>query len=317
MKTGSLSERYLKKAIIKNIVKPDKKVETGVALGNDFSVSDIEDTLVTSDGVGLSPAIAFMKALNNFCCSFGTCLYARIVMMFPTTVKESELSRYMSIFQKLATQEGIQIVGGDSKVLSQIDSPLFSVTLFGNGSDTYKTQKKEVKPGFDIVSVGACGMLGTNLLLETEKTKLQDRFAQSFLNQAEFEEKELSISKVCQTVKEENLIQTGRICYAHDVSEGGIYQALWQVGEWINKGIMIENQDILIRQETIEICEALDLNPYQIDGAGCLLLVCEKGRIVSDTLQKKGFEAKVIGKVTQGKERLVTITESDIRKLEA
>ena len=48
---------------------------------------------------------------------------------------------------------------------------------------------------------------------------------------------------------------------------------------------------IPIRQETIEICEALNRNPYRLYGLR--------------KLKKEGFEAAVIGKLTKGPGRYI------------
>ena len=47
----------------------------------------------------------------------------------------------------------------------------------------------------------------------------------------------------------------------HDVTEGGIYGALWELAEASGIGLVIDLKAIPIRQETVEICEYYRLNP--------------------------------------------------------
>jgi len=72
---------------------------------------------------------------------------------------------------------------------------------------------------------------------------------------------------------------------------------------------------IPIRQETIEICEYFDLNPYKILSGGCLLIATEDGNGLVMELEKANIPAVVIGKATEGRDR-VLINEDERRFLE-
>ena len=41
----------------------------------------------------------------------------------------------------------------------------------------------------------------------------------------------------------------------HDVTEGGIFGALWEMAEASGVGLEIDLKKIPIRQETVEVCE--------------------------------------------------------------
>ena len=63
----------------------------------------------------------------------------------------------------------------------------------------------------------------------------------------------------------------------HDLSEGGVFGALWELGQCSGVGLEIDLKKIPIRQETIEICEFFDLNPYKLLSGGSLLLAAADG----------------------------------------
>ena len=59
----------------------------------------------------------------------------------------------------------------------------------------------------------------------------------------------------------------------------------------------VDLRKLPIRQETIEICEILEVNPYELYGAGALLMVTNHaGRLLRE-LEKEGIPAAVIGKI--------------------
>ena len=47
----------------------------------------------------------------------------------------------------------------------------------------------------------------------------------------------------------------------HDVTEGGIFGALWEIGAAFKVGLEVDLQKILLKQETVEIANILILIP--------------------------------------------------------
>lgn len=311
MNQGTLAERYLNQAVLKNIRKIDSKMRVGASVGIDYAVGH---EIVSADGVGNSPVIAWNKAYNNFMCSAGTCRMARLTLLLPVRTRESEIKRDMEAFAKLANNNEVQIIGGHTQVSENVTEACFTVTLIGQPSK-WSADKKSIKEGLQIVFVGKVAGLGTTLLLNQYEEILSERFSSSFLAGARIQEKEYSISDAITVMKEQELLDTCKICYLHDVSAGGIYTALWQMGKWIDCGFMVDHEKISVRQETIEICESLNCNPYLLDGTGGLLVLCESGALLANTLCKEGLEAQVIGTVTKQGERQVRFGNQEYRTL--
>ena len=70
-----------------------------------------------------------------------------------------------------------------------------------------------------------------------------------------------------------------------------------------------------MKQETIEIAEFFELNPYQMLSGGSLLIAVENGKEMGRCLQNAEIPAVVIGKLTEGKDRIL-INEEETRYLE-
>ena len=91
----------------------------------------------------------------------------------------------------------------------------------------------------------------------------------------------------------------------HDVTEGGIFGALWEMAEASGVGLCVDLKKIPIRQETIEICEFFNLNPYQLISSGSMLIGTDHGSQLVDALAKEGIHASVIGKAVEGNDRVI------------
>lgn len=53
-----------------------------------------------------------------------------------------------------------------------------------------------------------------------------------------------------------------------DLSEGGIFGALWEMADGAGIGLDVALKRIPIQQETVEICEFFGVNPYQMLSTG-------------------------------------------------
>lgn len=311
MQKGTLNEQALERTVLRSIHKRNVKSGQISGVGNDYS--NIEK-IITSDGVGDSPYVAYCKAENNFVCSGGMCLGMRLTLLFPEGTKEAKLRSVMEKFEELSEQRRVPIIGGHTEISDSFENAFFIVTLIGK-ENGYSPRKKDIREGYDIVMTGYTGTLGNNSLLERKRDELRIRFSEDFLEKAYMNVSAYSLYETGRVIYENSLWEKCHICYLHDVSQGGIYTALWQIGKWMNKGIRIWNSKLQLRQETIEICEFLNKNPYFIDGTGGLLLVCENGKELVNTFRENGIVAERIGTVTKEKERLVEISPSDIRTL--
>ena len=55
----------------------------------------------------------------------------------------------------------------------------------------------------------------------------------------------------------------------------------------------------------MEICEYFDLNPYMLISSGCMLIVTDNANLLVDRLNEEGIAAAVIGRITQGHDRVI------------
>ena len=93
--------------------------------------------------------------------------------------------------------------------------------------------------------------------------------------------------------------------------EGGIYAALWRLGEMTGCGMKVCHRDIPILQETIEVCNLLDINPYEMDDCGCMLMVTDTPGELIDELDTADIPAADIGCLTSERKRVIINGENE------
>lgn len=305
MEQGSLGELYLTRSVIKHIRKKNTNVITGAAVGNDFARLRLEGDFVCTEAVAAEPYIAWVKAFNNLAVSGAEKTGARIVLLLPADAEEKDIKEYMHCFNSMADEENVQIIGGHSQVSSAYARASFCVEAYGQSGINIE----KAEDNFQIIMAGYTGVLGARLIAENKYNELVKHFSTSYIDGFLAYNDDMSIEKVAKIMAANN------VCYMHDVSFGGVYGALWQLGAGIKKGMEINHFKLPIRQETIEICEYFNINPYLLDGTGGLLGVFRDGKNAVNSLRKSGITAEIIGSVSAGRDRTV-FTDTDKRFLQ-
>ena len=310
MNQGTLGELVLTRSVTKHIRKHNKALSSGTGVGDDYSsIGSGDNGIILTEGCGSHPHIAWIKAMNNFAVSGGKLLGVRLLLMMPENITEADLKSYMSVFNRLSDSEGIQIMGGNTQISKSYEAPSFVVSVLGTSGD-YVNRPKKADAGFDIVMTKYAGILGSNVIADSKRDDLEKRLAKSYIDSGLFAAEDYSISKeACVAAA-----MPDNVYYMHDVSFGGVYGALWQLGSKINKGIKVNHYNIPIRQQTIEFCELVDVNPYMLEGTGSLLMVAKDGEALALALRENGINAEVIGVVTDNKDSLVQLGDSSEKR---
>lgn len=297
MKQGNLEERVLARSVLKHIGRENKNVHQKAAVGQDFAEIG---GMVSADGMHEDPFLAWTKARNNFACSGGTVCSARLLCLLPTDTEEPEIKAFMACFEREAAKEHVQIAGGQTVIDPAVSAPRFYVTLSG-AAGAYRQREREIATGYSIVMTKEAGMLGADLLLQNRRQELEQHFSKLYLLSAGFAADAYSVLPEAKAAADKH------VCYMHDVSSGGVYSALWQMSVRIKKGIRILHAQIPIRQETIELSEYFNINPYMIDGTGSMLCVCEDAATLCEELHRQGIRAAEIGQVTDNQDKVIVV----------
>jgi hydrogenase maturation factor len=168
---------------------------------------------------------------------------------------------------------------------------------------------KNVQPGMDIVATKWIALEGTVILATEQEEKLRTRYSQPFLDKAKAYLSQLSV------LPEAAVAAASGVSAMHNASQGGIFAALWEFAEASNVGLEIDLKKIPIRQETVEICEFFNINPYKLMAQGSMLMGSEDGNALVRALDAAGIPAAVIGKATDSNDR-VLVGDGERRFLE-
>ncbi len=315
MKVGKVSEAILKRSVFKQIRHRRQEVLIRPNVGEDCAYVDTTDSEVmilstdpitgTVNDIG---SLAVHITANDIASSGGEMIGIMVTLLLPDKTPEQTLKKIMMDLEAQCKELDIEIMGGHTEVTAAVNQPIISVTGVGKISKEEIVTTSGLEVGQDIVMTKWAGLEGTAILAKDHEEELLTRYTRDFIGGAKEFMNHISV------VKEAKIGKQYGVTSMHDVTEGGMFGALWEIGAASNVGLEIDLKKITMRQETVEICEFFDLNPYLLISSGCMLMGTHQGASLVEALKREGIEAAVIGKVTEGHERIV-INEDERRFL--
>lgn len=150
-----------------------------------------------------------------------------------------------------------------------------------------------MEPGQDLVVAGYAGLKGTRLLVEAREAVLRQWFTPSYME-------EIRSFSAPVLNQDPDWMEAIEATEWEQIGEGGIFTALWNLSGGYERGISFALRKIPLRQETVEVCERFELNPYRLMSGDCLLLVTDNGGRMVERLRQQEIPAVVIGYVNDG-----------------
>lgn len=310
MRIGKVSGNIINRSVLKTIkYKNNEYILEGALPGGDASIS-IDGTVMSSATAGLMFSEdmllfdikrALTNAVNNVAVSGGIPRAVNVNLVLPKKAQEQDIKNYMRYISGLCNEMKIEITGGDTEVTWNVSTPIIIFNVYGEYMyEQYEKSIDIVKPGMDILMIGDIAMSGTAAIVHLKKDELSERFQQSYINLALKTEELMNISKEAVVLANKYNIKV-----MHDLSRGGIHSAIWQLSEKVSKGIEVYMDKILVRQETIEVCEIFNINPYKLISNGAFFAVCENGEKLVSELENEGIYASVVGKIRDDFDKVI------------
>lgn len=328
MDCGKLTESIYERSVIK-VVKTNstenRKFYDGAGLGADCAVltgkkvSDNahEDCAGLMSGQALASGMdvrlaarAYMAATNHViaCCAnsaasglFGS--YASLTMMVPERMREIKVRNMIEAASIQAEETGIPIMSCNVQVLpamtEAVATCVVSAGLEHKSDSNLVAMKRRAHVDEDIVMTKWLGLEGTAVIADRSRGRLCERYPSDIVEEAADFYRYLSVASEAATA-----VKSGA-GYLQVLREGGVFGGLWQLAADNGVGLVIDLKSIPVRQETIEVCEFFDLNPYELLAGGSLLITTENGGQLVRALEKAGVPAAVIGRTAQGNDRIL------------
>lgn len=218
-----------------------------------------------------------------------------LTILAPKGTREIEIDEIMKQAGTEASKLNVEIIGGHTEITEAVNKIVISATAIGRQLKSKVIKSSGASIGDKIIMTKTAGLEGTGIIAHDLEDKLNSTFSREIIENAKKMVEDISVVK--EGIIGGNIGATSM----HDITEGGILGAMWEVCQASKVGCNIYKEKISIARETIEICEFLNIDPLRLISSGSMLITInpQKEEMLMKELIKNGVKGSVIGEVTK------------------
>jgi len=244
-------------------------------------------------------SLAVHGTVNDLAMGGATPLFLSAAFIIEEGFSMDELRRVVHSMNRAASEAGVQIVTGDTKVVERGkgDGLFINTTGIGVVRDGVELSADHARPGDKVLLSGSIGDHGIAILAQREGL--------------EFETEIVSDSAALHTLVAEMLSVTREIRCMRDPTRGGVSSTLNEIAQQSRVGIELQESSLPVHEQVQGACELLGLDPLYVANEGKLIAIvpAKVADILLQAMRRHplGTEAQIIGTVTEKNAGLVTM----------
>lgn len=312
MEAGKLDATSLENKVFPYTGKKRAEVVLRAAIGEDSAAIELGEWLSVFSSDPITGAatengwLAVHVSCNDIASNGAEPVGVMLTLLMPEDQGPEGVEKIMKSAHQAALELGIEIIGGHTEFTYGLNQPIICATAVGKVKKEQLITSAGAQVGDDIVVTKGIGLEGTTILALDYEDKLEGLVAREYLTNAK---------NFLQFV---SVVPEGRIAAAlgatamHDVTEGGLLGALYEVAEGSQVGVEIVQELIPLWPETRAITEALKIDPLKLISSGSMLITISEGEKLVARLGEAGIQGAVIGKVTSGSQKILKTPQGEV-----
>ncbi len=298
---NSLLDRFLEHLFIK-----DSALLIAPGVGEDTAATDISEDEVlvlksdpitfATDAVG---QYAVLVNANDIATSGAKPRWFMTTLLFPPGSTGSSIWLTMDELNRVASKYDITLCGGHTEITDAVTRPVVIGSLVGTVTRKNLIDKSSMRPGDKVLMTKAVAVEGTAIIAR----EFEGRLKALNVSDEQIQSSRQLLDHVSIMEEAKLAVNIGGVSAMHDVTEGGLATALFELSAAGGYGISIDMDAIPVYPQTKHICRLLDISPLGLIGSGTLLICCHPGQSMEmmDALLKAGIRATCIGEVLDQK----------------
>lgn len=299
IKEGKLNFDDLRNIILNNKSIKRNEVIVRNDVGEDCSIIDFgeNEAIFSTDPItGADKNIGKLAVhvnCNDIASAGGEPIGMLITILAPTTSSLDEINNVMKEINEEAKKINVEIIGGHTEVTSAVNKMVISVTVIGKNPRGRSIKTAGAVVGDDIVVTKTMGLEGTCILINDHEDRVNKILSKE----------EIDIGK--ELINELSVLNEGRIAgklgvnSMHDITEGGLLGAIFEVSTAADKGFEIYKEKVPVLDITRKICNEFDIDYLKLISSGSMLITTSKGTELVKELEDSKIKATIIGKITE------------------
>lgn len=297
MKTGKLEWKDLKSIINENrgIKREEVRIRSGI--GEDCSVVDFgqNECVVSTDPI--TGAISNIGKLavhincNDVASSGVEPLGILVTILVPPSSSLEDIKNIMKEISEETKALNVEILGGHTEVTDAVNKIIVSCTVIGKTKSGKAVATGGAKESDDIIVTKELCLEGTSILVNDYCERAREVLTDEEINEAK------SYINYISVIKEGKISGEFGVNSMHDITEGGLLGALWEVSEGSGLGFKIYKDKLPITNITQKLCDLFNIDPLKFISSGSMLITCRNGQKLVEKLKENGIKASLVGKI--------------------
>ncbi len=297
MRVGKLNWDELNYIINNHQGKKRKEVQISNGVGEDCAVIDFGSSkcVISTDPITGANENIGKLAVNINCNDIASCgvepLGLLVTILAPPNTELEELHQIMKEIHEEAIERGAQIIGGHTEITEAVNKIIVSCTALGKSEETEPISTSGAKVGDAIIVTKELCLEGTSILVNDHGERCK-----SILSLEEIVEAK-SYVEMISVVKEGVIGGKCGVSSMHDITEGGVLGALWEVASASNIGFEVDESKMPLTEVTKKICKEFSVDPLKLISSGSMLMTTGEPEVVIEKLKEANIKATVIGNI--------------------
>lgn len=298
MEVGKVPNHILKDVILNKIKNNRKEVLVRPKIGEDCCAVDFGKyaCVLSTDPITGSVNDVGRLAVHISCNDVASCgvepLGLMVTILAPAGTTVQELDRVMGQLCETAHSLNVDIIGGHTEVTTSVNRFVVISTAVGRALKDKMVTTSGAKAGDAVILTKSAGLEGMAIIANDKESELIKHFDKKMIENAKGFIHRVSV------VKEGIIAGEFGVSAMHDVTEGGVMGAVWEVAEASNVGVSIDGNRIPVEPETVQIAEFYHIDPLKLISSGCMIITCNHGEELVERLKENSIQASIIGHVT-------------------
>jgi hydrogenase expression/formation protein HypE len=305
---GKLSAELIEKVFVSRFANPT------LERMNDSALLEIGGARLafTTDSFVVTPiffpggdigSLAVNGTVNDLAMAGATPLYLSAAFILEEGLRTEDLVRVVESMQGAASRAGVQLVTGDTKVVNRGkgDQVFITTTGIGQVPSDVQLSADRVQPGDRILLSGYIGDHGITILSQREDIEFEGNLRSDCA----------ALNSLVNAILEEARAAgtpTAMRCL-RDPTRGGVASTLNEIAVRSGVGMMLQEEEIPVRETVRGACEMLGLDPLYVANEGKLLAVVSP-ELAARVLQRMqahplGRDSRIIGQALENPRGMV------------
>lgn len=325
--TGKISHSFFKNFVQDKFGKRRDEVQVNPKFGVDVAVVNLANgqaMAMASDPLSLIPSLGLREsawlsvqlATNDISTTGFSPMYGQFVLNLPANFPQKDFQTYWDYIHQFCEKIGIAITGGHTGFIEGQNSTIAGgATLMTIAPYDQLLTSQYAQSGDAILVTKSSGISSAAILAMSFPETVKNKTGTENYHQACESFYDLSVLKdgLIATADKNNQDVTAM----HDVTEGGVLGAIYELAVASNKGVLIDKDKLPIAEVQRQVCEVFSLDPLTCTGAGAMIISCKQDAVekVIERLQKHHIPCVEVGAITDKSQGIKIKKENTIMDL--